>query len=421
MKRPILRATALIRKLALYSCGGSRLDTRRLEAQHVIPLPYKSTPGGRMLVLNARQVVGRFILSLPVLAIGAALLGAPIVTGAQPGPPPPLPDNVQVIASGLLNPRGFTWGPDGSIYVAEAGSPPAGYVPSGGPPPAATAPVVNNNGRISRIAPDGTRTTVVDGLPVAVGPIGDTIGPASVAFIGNQLYAIISAGPAHGHPEFAGGVYRVNSDGTLELVVDTDTWTVDNPPVECAHCDTPGDERSNPYDVLAVGGRLYYTDGNKDLVNVVNPAAPDGSRISRLADLSPGGHKVLTGMALAPDGSLYVANLTPAPFLAGGGAVRRVSMSGSVTEVAGGLSAATGVALSPGGGLYVAQIASPLPQPPFLVPPGSVVARGKEGWGPVAAPLMFPTILRWGPDGLYGTNFSVAGNGGEGSLIKINL
>jgi DNA-binding beta-propeller fold protein YncE len=173
--------------------------------------------------------------------------------------------------------------------------------------------------------------------------------------------------------------------------------------------------------VVALGGKLYITDGNKDVIHVVDPAAPDGSRITRLVDLSSGGHKVLTGIAVGPDGNLYVANLTPAPFLANTGTVRRVTRTGSVTEVAGGFSAATGVALSPGGGLYVAEIASTIPQPPFLVPPGRIVTRAKEGVGPVAAPLLFPTILRWGPDGLYGTNFSVAGNNAEGALIRVGL
>jgi hypothetical protein len=237
----------------------------------------------------------------------------------------------------------------------------------------------------------------------------------------STLYAIISAGPAHGHPEMAGGVYAVNADGSLELVADTDAYNIANPPLDCAHCDTPGDELSNPYYMVALGGKLYITDGNKDVIHVVDPAAPDDSRITRLVDLSSGGHKVLTGISIGPDGNFYVANLTPAPFLASTGTVRRITRDGRVSEVAGGFSAATGVALSPSGGLYVAEIATTIAQPPFLVPPGRIVARGKEGVGPVAAPLMFPTILRWGQDGLYGTNFSVGGNAAEGALIRVSL
>lgn len=347
-----------------------------------------------------------------------SMFAAPSVGAAQPAPPP-LPPNVEVVASGLINPRGFTWGPDGSLYVAEAGTPPAGYKPAGGPPVPGTPPVINNNGRISRIGADSVRTTVVDGLPVFVGPIGDTVGPAGLAFVGDTLYAIISAGAGHGHPDFPGGVYAVNADGTVDLVANTDDYTVANPPVDCAHCGTPTDELSNPYDVVAVGGKLYITDGNKDVIHVVDPAAPADQRITRFVDLSPTGHNVLTGLTVAPDGSFYVVNLTSAPFPTAAGVLRRISAAGAVSEVAGGLTAATGVAVSPRGSVYVAEIAGSVPQPPFLVPPGRIVARGKEGFGPVATPMMFPTILRWGPDGLYGTYFSVGGNGGQGSIVKI--
>jgi hypothetical protein len=112
---------------------------------------------------------------------------------AQPAPPP-LPSNAHVVASGLANPRGFTWGPDGALYIAESGTPPAGFMPpAGGPPPPGTPPVTNNNGRVSRVVPEGARTVLVSGLPVFVGPLGDTLGAANVAFIGNTLYVAISA------------------------------------------------------------------------------------------------------------------------------------------------------------------------------------------------------------------------------------
>ena len=153
---------------------------------------------------------------IPILAVATTMLASAIVpasVAAQPAPPP-LPGNAQVVAGGLLNPRGFTWGPDGNLYVAESGSPPAGYKPPQGPPPADAPPVVNNDGRISRIDGSGARTTVADGLPTMVGPLGDMLGPGGVAFVGDTLYAIISAGPAHGHPEFAGGVYEVGTDGS---------------------------------------------------------------------------------------------------------------------------------------------------------------------------------------------------------------
>src|SRR5215471_11802375 len=104
---------------------------------------------------------------IPAVAVVTVMLASAIVpasVAAQPAPPP-LPSNVQVVAGGLLNPRGFTWGPEGDLYVAEAGSPPAGYKPPQGPPAPGGPPVTNNNGRISRIDASGARTTIADGLP----------------------------------------------------------------------------------------------------------------------------------------------------------------------------------------------------------------------------------------------------------------
>lgn len=361
---------------------------------------------------------------IQMVAVATVMLAPAIVpasVAAQPAPPP-LPANAQVVAGGLLNPRGFAWGSDGKLYVAEAGSPPAGYKPPQGLPPADAPPVINNNGRISRIDDSGARTTIADGLPTMVGPLGDMLGPAGVAFVGDTLYAIISAGPKHGHPDFAGGVYEIGMDGSVSLVADTDAYNVANPPISCSHCGGAGDELSNPYDILALDGKLYITDGNKDVIHVVDPAAPEGERISRLADVSPGGHKVLTGLSLGTDGNLYATNLGPLPFRAGVGMVRQITLDGEVSEISAGLTAATGIAIASDGTMYVTEIAmSTGGQPPFLAPPGRVVIAADDATGPVATPLMFPTITRIGPDGaLYVANFSVGGDQGNGSIVRVN-
>ena len=59
-------------------------------------------------------------------------------------------------------------------------------------------PVINNDSRVVRVMPGAAKTVVVDNLPVFVGPLADTLGAASVAFIGNTLYVAIAAGPQHG-------------------------------------------------------------------------------------------------------------------------------------------------------------------------------------------------------------------------------
>jgi hypothetical protein len=112
-------------------------------------------------------------------------------------PPPTPPSSAKLVADKLMNPRGFTFGPDGAIYVAETGTkaedgvtvtPPAGPVKAGCEAwrpsfdriqahcPGVVAPKNGTNGRITRIARDGTRTTVADHLPVVDGPFQATMG-----------------------------------------------------------------------------------------------------------------------------------------------------------------------------------------------------------------------------------------------------
>src|SRR5437867_7038958 len=90
-------------------------------------------------------------------------LAAPVV--AQPTAPP-LPANARVVANGLINPRGFTFAPDGALIVAEPGSPPPGFVPHGGMPTPLFRPGVNTTGRVSRVdLSTGQRTTLAENLP----------------------------------------------------------------------------------------------------------------------------------------------------------------------------------------------------------------------------------------------------------------
>jgi glucose/arabinose dehydrogenase len=343
--------------------------------------------------------------------LASSLLASPVVQEGMPT----LPSNVTVVADGLLNPRGFTFAPDGALIVAESGAPPSGFQPVGLPPPSDFIPGVTMSGRISRFdLATSTRTIIADGLPSAAMFLGDTLGPTSVAYLGADLYVAIAAGPVHGWPFFPSGVYRVNPDGSLRMVGSTDSFNLRNP----VSLVPPDEEVSNPYDMVAADGALWVTDGNVNQVYRIAPGAP----ISRLADLSDG-HPVTSGIAVAPDGGLITVELTAVPFLEGSGRILRIGPDGQVDELLKGTTAATGVAVAPDGTVYVVEYSASLARPPFFQPFTGRVARVVDGrLETVVGGLMFPTMARIGPDGaLYVANFSVAGDNGEGQILRVDL
>jgi hypothetical protein len=135
------------------------------------------------------------IATLAIVLGGLALTSA-LGTG--------LPNNVAVFATGLNNPRGLKFGPDGYLYVAEAGVGGSNstigcceqVVPPVGP---YTGSITGS--RISKINPNGVRTTAVDNLPSSQNQVGDFLGAEDVAFIGNTLYVLLAgAGCSHGVP-----------------------------------------------------------------------------------------------------------------------------------------------------------------------------------------------------------------------------
>lgn len=101
--------------------------------------------------------------------------------------------SMRVFAEGLHNPRGLKFGPDGYLYVAEAGQ--GGSNSTVGECDQVIFPVgpykgSTTGGRISKIDAQGVVTTVTDQLPSSqaneiIG--GDIEGVADVAFIGNTL------------------------------------------------------------------------------------------------------------------------------------------------------------------------------------------------------------------------------------------
>lgn len=342
-----------------------------------------------------------------------------------------------VVASGLVNPKGFTWGPDGVLYVAladSAGAPagpeiepvvatPADAATAGAQPTVPGVGSAHAGGHASRVVKimEGCPVTVADGFPSATDPnLGWASGVSAVAVLGGHLYALVDGGgAATQNPDLPNGVYRVNADGSKALVADLSAWVRAN---EVAKPHEPLTPDGEPFAMIAGPDALWVSESNHEQLLRITP---DG-KITRVVDFSLLGDIVPTGLAFAPDGGVYVGFLSPLPFAPGTAKVMKVDASGAATDVWTGLTTVTGVAVGPDGTLYAAELttgAGSGTTPPFVIPgSGKIVKQtGPNTSVDVATVLSAPTALSFGPDGgLYVSGPAIGAYLGEGMILRLD-
>lgn len=363
----------------------------------------------------ARFPAGRTALQAGVLA---ALGCAPLVATADVGA-------AVTIASGLANPRGLNFAPNGDLYVAESGIGGTGNCTFSPPNPAVDR-CYGETGAISRVRWDGTVERVVTGLPSLGLPDGAAEGgPVDVTFLGTAGYVTMSWG---GNPALRDGLGpKSHLFGTLLHMTPAGRYKAVSDVSQHESVANPagGPIDTNPYGALAQPGRRIVADaGANALIEVLaNGRTRTFARVPMLPGAPPfvgGREPVPTSVAEGPDGAIYVGLLSSFPFWSGTAPVLRVSSDGSsITTYASGFTAIVDLAFDAGGALYVLEIASgqstPFPPPA----PGLGAARLKRqcpGGSPTVLleGLTFSSGVAIGPDGAaYLTNNGTSATGGE--------
>jgi hypothetical protein len=328
-----------------------------------------------------------------------------------------------VYASGLNNPRGLKFGPDGNLYVAEGGT--GGTNSTVGLctqviPPVGPYLGSQTGARILKIGRNGKMTVVADKIPssqtdASQGSLVSGVG--DISFIGNTLYGVLSgAGCSHGVRDIPNGIIKVGSNTQWNLISNLSEWQMNHPVQHPEEDDFEPD--GTWYSMVTVNGDLYALEPNHGEIVKITPHG----EISRLIDISASqGHIVPTAMVYHK-GYFYMGNLSTFP-ITGNSSVYKISLSGQISVLATGFSAITGIAIDKSGGIYVLEntTGNPFPTPGTgdiirLDPSGSRIT--------LFSGINLPTALILGPDeNLYVTNWGFgppAIGGGEIWKISIN-
>ena len=339
-------------------------------------------------------------------------------------------DGVPVM-TGLANPRGLAWGPEGALYVAEAGR--------GGTGPCfivlGSTVCYGPTGGVSRLW-HGEQERIVSDLPswvITSNKSGQAEGPNGISFngLGNAYVSIgLEADPAkrNAAPELGGfgrlvhllpsalspGRGEGRAGSRWEFAADLGQYESDVNP-DC------GDKDSNPYGVLAVPGGVIVPDaGANALVRIDangtmstlaafsnNTTVPGvGCPAAATRDFVP------TSVVVGPDGAYYIGHLNGLAILPGSSNIWRLEPGGTPTPYCTGFTWIIGLAFDQSGNVYVLQFSDG----PVTNSGGSLLRVAPDcSRSTVVTGLKNPTGVAVDNDGnvyvslINGTNFAAEG------------
>lgn len=311
-----------------------------------------------------------------------SLLGAGAVAGLGlvALPPAHAANPLQVVMTGLDNPYGLAFGPDGGLYVADAGLGGSGTGFTNGN----NQPVTfGDTGGVTRLL-GGVQSQVITGLPSVAGSTGaEATGLTGLTFDSSgNLYGVFGLGSVETNRDALVTANPGTNAGDLGQLVSLNTTTntvtpiSDLVPYETANYTANNPDgtvpEANPYGLTALsGGGFAVTDGGGNVALKVAAGGGSPTLLSAFPAVTnplfhfpptpslggPTYQAVPTGIAQGPNGNLYVGEFTGFPFLPGASNVFSVSATtptiGPPPVIAGGFTSITGLTFGPNGDLYV--------------------------------------------------------------------
>ena len=371
-----------------------------------------------------RTAVSRFAVAAALMLVLAGLSASATLAA---GP------TVTPVASGLDNPRGLAFGPDGKLYVAEAGHGGPECIPGGPDGPSC----VGFTSQISRINGDGSHTPIVSGLVSLAGSDGSgATGVDGIAFKGDDLLGIITGSTDMIPPTGLSTATVDTAKGQLGRLIKADLGDDEwHAAADVGHFDFQWSLQNkslvpdqfpdaNPYGVAVGPSATWVVDAGSNTLDrvdshgnikiaafVPNPASSDG---------------VPTCVAIGKKGAIYLSQLTGGGNVPGSASVWRYTPGTGLKVWATGLTAVTGCGFGADGKFYAVEF-STLGLDNAAPGTGALVrvAPGSSSPTTIVDKLNFPGGFAAGSDGsLYFSNWSVAPASapfGGGSVMRVTL
>jgi sugar lactone lactonase YvrE len=386
--------------------------------------------------------------------------------------------SLTTMVDGISNARGVSFGPDGTLYVAEPGIGGNGNCqPS---PSTLFQPIcAGNSGSLVKVSPDGTKERILTNFEsLAEQPTGnqgagiqdlqfDSLGKAYLltgfaGYPGNRDTETLELGSKYPIPETQlatfppstpdkvlntsnlAKLYQVDlNTGSLDTIFDFAKYEITNNP-------DGGDVVTNPFDLTINGDTAYVVDGGGNTAYKIEldgsdtqaiaipkkvlsaaelPELPPGVELPPgLIEFLPGGEiaiqSVSTGGAIGPDGALYVGEYTGFPYPEDQSRIFRIGEDGKPEVFLDGFTHITDLTFDEEGNLLVLQFSDTSQLGGDITSlPGSLIQVAADGTRTtlVAAGegLESAAGIDIGPDGkIYITKRGV---GPElGSVVRVN-